>query len=272
MLLLIGILIGLAQGLTGAGGTVLSVPLLILLAGMSQNEAAGLALAAAGLSALLGVVLRLRKKQVAWMPALVLAAFGVPLAPVGQWLGHLLPEKWVLVSFAVLVLVVAIRLWRNATKMPEGDQTGRIRPDDIDESISGGIACTVSPTGYFEMRWPCVRRLVLVGMLVGLLSGLYGVGGGFVIVPALVLFTGMTMRQAVASSLVIIVLVAASGVATFLWHASLPLESTLLLVGGACLGMLVGTPLSRYVPSAKLQQLLAVALIVLMIATLFHSF
>lgn len=271
MLFAIGTLIGLALGLTGAGGSVLAVPLLILLAGFSQAQAAGLSLAAVGLSAGLGVLLRLGRHQVAWWPALVLAGVGVVLAPFGQWLARALPEKVVLVSFAVLVLIVALRLWRAARRDPQAAKEVRADPGEGQEERTAA-ACSVSDSGYFELRWPCVSRLLWVGALTGLVSGLYGVGGGFVIVPALVLLTGMTMRQAVATSLVIIALVSASGFVSFLLQTQLPMDTTLLLVGGACAGMMAGTWLARFVAGAKLQELLAVALVVLMSLTLYQVF
>lgn len=271
MLFAIGALIGLALGLTGAGGSVLAVPLLILLAGFTQAQAAGLSLAAVGLSAGLGVLLRLGRGQVAWWPALVLAGMGVVLAPLGQWLARALPEQVVLVSFALLVLVVAARLWLAARRDPEAAREVRADPGEGEEARPAA-ACALSDTGYFELRWPCVSRLLWVGALTGLVSGLYGVGGGFVIVPALVLLTGMTMRQSVATSLVIIALVSASGFVSFLVQTHLPVDTTLLLVGGACAGMTAGTGLARFIAGARLQELLAVALVVLMALTLYRAF
>jgi uncharacterized membrane protein YfcA len=271
VLFAIGALIGLALGLTGAGGSVLAVPLLMLLGGFNQGQAAGLSLAAVGLSAALGVVLRLGRQQVAWWPALVLAGMGVVFAPAGQWLARLLPEDIVLASFALLVVVVAVRLWRSARRDPESAKEVRASAGE-GEDARPAAACARSESGYFEMRWPCVSRLVWVGALTGLVSGLYGVGGGFVIVPALILLTAMSMRQAVATSLVVITLVSLSGFISFLVQTHVPLASTGFLVGGACAGMLAGTGVARYVAGARLQETLAVALVVLVMMTLYRTF
>ena len=271
MLFGIGTLIGLALGLTGAGGSLLAVPLLVLLAGLTQSQAAGLALAAVGLSALFGVALRLGKRQIAWWPAMILVAIGVPLAPVGQWLARLLPESWVMTSFAVLVVVVSVRLWRSASRDPATAQVVRADPGEALPQRDG-LACSMSETGYFELRWPCISRLLWVGAVTGLLSGLYGVGGGFVIVPALILLTGMQLTQAVATSLVIISWVSVAGFSSFLWHTHLPLTTILPLVGGACAGMLAGTLVAHKVAGARLQQLLSVALVVLMVLSLWRIF
>lgn len=271
MLFAIGIIIGLAMGLTGAGGTVMAVPLLMLLVGLHQAPAAGMALAAAALSALLGVLLRLGRGEVAWVPALTLSAAGVVLAPVGQWLAHQLPETAVLVSFTLLVLVVSQRLWRTATHSLPEDARAHLG-DGIDVLPSGGSGAgaamfTVNKT----VSWP-LNRLAIVGAMVGVLSGLYGVGGGFVIVPSLILLTGMPMRRAVATSLVIIVLVSTSGFASFLVTTQIAFDTTVLLIAGACVGMLAGTGLSRIVAGARLQQLLAVALMTLASLSLLHAF
>lgn len=271
MLFAIGIVIGLAMGLTGAGGTVMAVPLLMLLVGLHQAPAAGMALAAAALSALLGVLLRLGRGEVAWVPALTLSAVGVVLAPVGQWLAHQLPETVVLVSFTLLVVVVSARLWHTAKhSLPEDV---RAHPGAAIGSMAaegtGSGAGTIAVTG--AARWP-LNRLAIVGGIVGLLSGLYGVGGGFVIVPSLVLLTGMSMRRAVATSLVIIVLVSSSGFASFLVTTQIAFDITALLVVGACVGMLAGTGLSRLLAGARLQQLLAVALMALASLSLLRAF
>lgn len=270
MLFAIGIIIGLAMGLTGAGGTVMAVPLLMLLVGLHQAPAAGMALAAAALSALLGVLLRLGRGEVAWVPALTLSAAGVVLAPVGQWLAHQLPETVVLVSFTLLVLVVSQRLWRTATHSLPEDARAHLG-DSIDVLPSGGSGSTATFAVNNVVSWP-LNRLAIVGAMVGVLSGLYGVGGGFVIVPSLILLTGMSMRRAVATSLVIIVLVSTSGFASFLVTTQIAFDTTALLIAGACVGMLAGTGLSRILAGARLQQLLAVALMALASLSLLRAF
>jgi uncharacterized membrane protein YfcA len=104
--------------------------------------------------------------------------------------------------------------------------------------------------------------LAVVGVLTGILSGLFGVGGGFVIVPALVLFSGMAIHRAVGTSLLVITLVGASGVASHLWAGrEIPLDKTLLFLGGGVLGMFTGIWASRFMSGPALQRVFSVAIV-----------
>ncbi len=233
-----GLLIGLVLGLTGAGGSVLAVPLLMGLLGLSLPVSAGLSLGAVGAAALLGVLLRSRSGLIARSPALWLSLGGIVMVPFGQWLAVVLPERVLIPAFVILVVMVAARLWQQAGRDP--DATREIRAAIPGSRPAHDISCSQSPSGRFEWRWPCVLRMVLAGALTGLLSGLFGVGGGFVVVPALVLLNGLPMAQAVATSLVIITMVAGAGFANFLGQALLPWP-LLLTVGAA--RMLDSSPL-----------------------------
>ena len=99
-------------------------------------------------------------------------------------------------------------------------------------------------------------------MLTGVLSGLFGVGGGFVIVPALVLFSGMAIHRAVGTSLLVITLISASGVASHLLAGrEIPIDTTLFFVAGGVLGMFAGIWASRYLSGPALQKVFAVAIV-----------
>ncbi len=108
----------------------------------------------------------------------------------------------------------------------------------------------------------CAVVLMVAGLVAGLLSGLFGVGGGFVIVPALVLTSGMDIHRAVATSLLVIALVSAAGVASYLAAGRpLPLESTALFVAGGVAGMGLGTLLARRISGPGLQKIFAAAML-----------
>ncbi|MDP2228572.1 MAG: sulfite exporter TauE/SafE family protein, partial [Moraxellaceae bacterium] len=262
--------IGLVLGMTGAGGSVVAVPLLMAGLGYAFPAAAGVSLGAVALGALTGVLLRLRAGGILWGLAAVLAVSGVLLAPLGQWVGRHVAAPLLLSSFVVLMLFMAWRLWRQAVDEPA--LTLAVRADAGPEEEDSGPACPLSSSGRFEWRWPCLRRLLMVGALTGFLSGLYGVGGGFVIVPMLVLLTGLPMRQAVATSLLVISVVAGSAFALFLVEAPLP-AGFWGVAAGAVAGMLVGSLLARRVAGPRLQQgfaLLMVALAADMALTFFR--
>lgn len=252
MTLLIGALIGLVLGLTGAGGSVMAVPLLMGVLGLGLSASAGLSLGAVALAALFGVALRWRRHEVVWPLVVVTGAGGMLLAPVGQWLSAHLPETFLVAAFALLVVTIAMRMWRQADEDPESTRV--LRAGGVTNEGMAATACALSPSGRFEWRWPCMQRLLLAGAVTGLLSGLFGVGGGFVIVPMLVLVSGLAMPQAVATSLAVIVLVSGSGFAGFVWQQSLP-ELFWPLAGGALAGMLAGSGLGRFIAGPLLQKM-----------------
>lgn len=166
----IGAILGLLLGLTGAGGSLVALPLLLSLH-LPLRDAIGVSLGAVALSALIGAIPRARQGQVAWRPVLVLALAGLPSNAVGQWLGRFVPEGVLIVAFCLLVLWSAWRMWRGAGMKREASDQARSLP------------------------------LLGIGLAVGLLSGLMGVGGGFLVVPGLLWFTPLSMMAATATSM-----------------------------------------------------------------------
>lgn len=266
--LLIGMLIGLVLGLTGAGGSVLALPLLMQGLGQGAVAAASLSLGAVALAAGFGVLLRLGRGQVVWRAAVLVGGAGVLAVPAGQWLARQLPESWLLVGFTLLVGVIAWRMWRQAATEPEATRV--VRAGTASPVPAVAAACSLSESGLLEWRWPCALRMGAVGLVAGVLSGLFGVGGGFVIVPALVLFTGLPMLQAVATSLAVITAVAAAGFAVFLVSQPVP-ALALPVMGGSLVGMLLGSALAPRLAGPALQRLFVVAMVALAAWNLWRS-
>jgi hypothetical protein len=226
----IGLLLGLLLGLTGAGGSLVALPLLLSLH-LPLRDAIGVSLGAVAMSALVGAIPRAFGGQVAWRPVLLLALCGLPGNAAGQWLGRFIPETWLIVGFCALVLWSAWRMWRGAS-LP-AKEGGRERP----------------------------VALVGIGLGVGLLSGLMGVGGGFLIVPALLWLTPLTLLHAMATSMAVIALVSGGGFLIYLLDAQPPLPLLGgLAAGGAC-GVLSGNVLAQYLNSRILQRLFALMLL-----------
>jgi uncharacterized membrane protein YfcA len=174
------------------------------------------------------------------------AVAGMIGAPIGSWLSGRIPESLLLTLFAFLMLVVAVRMWRKAgsTCVP---------PVGAAEDVAGPT-CRRDVAGKLQLTSPCAVLLASVGVLTGVLAGLFGVGGGFVIVPALVLFSGMAIHRAVGTSLLVITLISASGVASRLWAGrEIPLDTTLLMVAGIWA--------SQYLSGPALQKVFAVAIV-----------
>lgn len=267
--LLVGLLIGLVLGLTGAGGSVFAVPLLILLMGLSMPTAVDLALGAVAVSAFYGSIRNGSQRLVLWWPAILLASGGVLFAPLGKWLGNQVPELWLLLGFNVLALIIAIRMWRSARSNPADARVLRASAGfDAEEPAN---LCRFSSTGQFELRLPCITGLLFGGIMVGLLSGLFGVGGGFLIVPLLLALSHVGMARAVATSLVIITLISGSGFVSHLWLSPVSVDLELLawLAAGGIAGMVLGQMVGHKVGGAKLQQMFAFSLIAVSLGSLF---
>ena len=270
--LMIGTAVGLVLGLTGAGGSLFAVPLLMLGLGLGATEATGLALGAVASSALWGVFQRLNRKEVVWLPALVLAAGGGLMAPLGRWLAGMTAEIWLLVGFSLLVLVVAASMWRQAQREPDRVRVTRATGRSGSVVENGAALCQFSASGRLELGLRCLGGIVMGGLIAGLLSGLFGVGGGFVIVPLLILATGLSMTQAVATSLVVIAIIGSVGFASHLWLGShVDLDLLALLATGGVAGMVLGSALARRLAGPNLQKLFVVLMLLLTAASLAKS-
>jgi uncharacterized membrane protein YfcA len=259
--ILFGSIVGFALGLTGGGGGVFAVPLLVYGLAIAPREAVGISLASVGGTALFGAMPRLVRGEVELRTGLLFAVAGMIGAPVGAYLSKLVPEQVLLVLFAMLMFVVAYRMWSKAKnpKVASGVCTteGERPINDRDRS-----ACQRDEDGRLRLTSKCARLLILVGLMTGVLSGMFGVGGGFVIVPALVLFSGMAIHGAVATSLFVIVLVSISGVASHLAAGnSLSLEVALQFMVGGFAGMWLGGVLAKRLRGPTLQKTFSIAVV-----------
>ena len=259
--LVFGALIGFSLGLTGGGGSIFAVPLLVYGLAVRTREAIGVSLAAVGATALAGGLRRLARGEVELRTGLLFAAAGMVGAPAGSWIGGRMPEGILLALFAVLMVLVAARMWVQASRRPEEARAVRASLEPI-PAHERGPACRRDPSGRLHLTSRCFLVLVVAGLMAGLLSGLFGVGGGFIIVPALVLVTGMGIHRAVATSLLVIALVGASGVASSLAAGrTVPLALTALFVAGGIAGMELGTLAGRRLGGPGLQKLFASAMV-----------
>lgn len=270
MPLLIGVVIGLVLGLTGAGGSIFAVPLLILLLSLPVNEAVGIALGAVSISALYGTVNNWRYKSILWVPAIILGVCGTLLAPLGKWLGNQLSPAVLLSAFSALAIVIALRMWQQTIKHPEQARvvrSGKISSDDFVEPV-----CRISRGGQFKWHLPCVASLLVGGLLLGLLTGLFGVGGGFLIVPLLLFLTQVSMQQAVGTSLFIIAVVSGAGFISYAaTSTNLDWQLLIWLAAGGLLGMLVGNLVGHKIAGPQLQKVFAISLVVVAVFTLINQ-
>lgn len=240
--------IGLSLGLLGSGGSILTVPVLIFLVGESEKVAIAESLAIVGGIAITGALPFALRRLVDWRSV---AFFGVP-GMVGAYLGAAL-SRYVSgafqLAFFALIMLVAAGLMFRAPVLPRASAGGRQRA-----------------------RW----KIGIEGLLVGVLTGFVGVGGGFLIVPALVLLGGLPMHFAVGTSLVIIALKSFTGFAKYLdVLASIGLTVDWQLIGmfvtvGA-VGTILGNWIGGRVPQQRLREVFAVFLVVMGAFVLYTS-
>ncbi|QYC38159.1 Beta-lactamase hydrolase-like protein [Nonomuraea coxensis DSM 45129] len=212
------VVVGLTLGLFGGGGSILTVPLLVYLAGVPAKAAIAMSLFVVGVTSLVSAVGHARAGRIRWRTGLVFGLAGMAGAYGGGLLGPHLPATVLLAAFALMMVATAVAMIR-----------GRRAPEP-------------SPGGAKDLP---LLHVIAEGAVVGLVTGLVGAGGGFLVVPALVLLGGMPMAMAVATSLVVIAMKSFAGLAGYLqsvpvdWSIALPVTAA-AVVGGVIGGRLAG--------------------------------
>jgi uncharacterized membrane protein YfcA len=231
----LAILIGVSLGLLGGGGAILTVPVLVYVMGVGMKQAVPMSLVVVGLTSLLGV---LRHRNAGNVNPGAALAFG-PAAILGSLLGTSaalrVSARFQLTVFAVVLLGAATLMLRGRAPDPAAGP-GRRKP------------------------WPLIAGL---GTGVGFLTGLVGVGGGFLYVPALTLFGGLEMRQAVGTSLALIALSCAAGLAGYIGRVPIDWVMVSIFSALAFLGVGIGSALVPKVPQAALRKGFAVFILLM---------
>lgn len=265
--IIFGTIVGLSLGLTGGGGSIFAVPLLIYGIGLSPVQAVPVSLVTVAITAFLGVRRTIKDQLLVWQPAIVFAAGGIIGAPLGVMVSRQIEEYWIILGFALLAMIVGSFMWKTANKSPGTVTVVRARIFNIKDDDP---VCRLSPSGELRFSGPCAVVLALVGLCTGILSGLFGVGGGFLIVPALVGITRMGIHRAVATSLVIITVIGFSGAAGALWHGGILWSILLPFIAGGAVGMISGQSLAVRLTGATLQKVFACIIVLVGTGMLTH--
>ena len=279
--LAVGALIGLVVGALGAGGGILSVPALIYLLGVAPHEATSASLVIVLFTALAALGGRIGKNTICYQIALVFAA----LATVGTWLGSLANQAvsadLLMYAFALLLICVGLvmlrraypGLFRGAARAGSSgvfSDDGAAAADNAGGTGSTPALRTVSATGEVtSIGGAPLWRVALVATITGALTGFFGVGGGFAIVPALTLVLHLPIKRAASTSLLIMAITA---VVALVARAQTSLNVDLGVIGAftvaSMLGAVAGAPLTRKVSSQKLTASFAALLLAVAVATL----
>jgi uncharacterized membrane protein YfcA len=247
----LGLVVGAILALTGAGGAIIAVPLLMFGFGWDVPRAAPVALLAVSASTAIGAMLGLRAKIVRYRAAMLIAATGALMAPLGSYAAQKVPAQPLALIFAAVLLFVSVRLYRQAQRA----LSGMVEPARSRDSA----ACQLSSdTGRFQWNAQCTRALTQAGVVTGFLSGLLGVGGGFVIVPALRRSTDLPMNSIVATSLMSIALISITSVAAAAIERPFEARIAIPFALGSIIAMLIGRRIAAHLAGPRLQQGFAV--------------
>ncbi len=232
LIALLSIVIGILLGLLGGGGSILTVPVLVYLAKLSAQEAIVTSLIVVCLTSLIAVVQHARHRRVCWKTGLTFGTAGMLGAFYGGQLSAYIPDAILLVLFALIMIIASISMIRKPKNAPAPIQ-------NCEEN-------------FCPKNLP-VSAILLDGVLVGLITGLIGVGGGFLLVPALTLLAGLPIQAAIGTSLFIIVLQSISALAGHAGHIDLNIPLTATVTLCAIVGSFVGSYLSHIIHTRHLK-------------------
>ncbi|GAB2686719.1 sulfite exporter TauE/SafE family protein [Thalassiella azotivora] len=221
----LAVAVGISLGVLGGGGSILMVPLLVYVGGVEAKEAIATSLLVVGVTAAAGVVSHARAGRVRWRSGLLFGAAGMVGAFAGGLVGGRLPGTLLMVAFALMMVATAVAMLRG-------------RRGGAPERAHGEL-----PVG----------RVLLDGVVVGLVTGLVGAGGGFLVVPALALLGGLPMSVAVGTSLLVIAMKSFAGLAGYLTTVQLDWGLTAAVTTAAVVGSVVGGRLVDRIPSGALR-------------------
>lgn len=243
----LSLLIGLSLGLLGGGGSILAVPVLTYAAGLEAKEAIATSLLVVGVTAAFALIPHAKKKRVEWRTGAFFSASAMLGAYIGGYLADFFEGSTLLILFAVMMVITGLAMLRKKPKPTQDDDT---RSSANEPETSNDLP---------------VLLVIGEGLFVGGATGLVGAGGGFLVVPALVLFGGMPMHRAVATSLMVIALKSFAAFAGHAAHVDIDFLLAAIVTAAAVVGSVAGSTISDRIPAAALRK--GFALFVLVMAS-----
>ncbi|MEZ4461730.1 MAG: sulfite exporter TauE/SafE family protein [bacterium] len=227
LVLTAAVIMGFTLGLLGGGGSILAVPILVYLAGVDEKVAIATSLLVVGSTSLGAVIGHARAGNVAWRTGLIFGGFSMAGAAIGGQIAKFIPGGVLLGIFAGFMLITAIMMLR-------GKQN-------------------VKPNAEAKKHLP-IMKIGGEGLVVGMVTGLVGAGGGFLVVPALVILGGLDMRIAIGTSLLVIGMKSLAGFASFASYVPIDWPLALAFTGAAIMGSFAGSQVSHRIDANKLRK------------------
>lgn len=273
--IVVGICVGIIVGLLGAGGGILSVPILVYLLGQSPHNAAAGSLLIVGATSLIALIGR--RKEVHWKQGAVFGALSITGSFIGSFLNSLVSPNLLMYLFSSLLVVVAGLMFRKAAKEKNaagGNATGRKQQKKSPNPDGHNQVCNRPPQG--NENSPSSKShlhhwitIIFAAVLIGVLTGFFGVGGGFAVVPALTLIMHFDMKEASATSLLVMVIASLAGLAARMGTAiQIDYLSVLPFAFASMIGGPIGASLTRKTKSTTLTFLFALLLLIVAVYTL----
>ncbi len=259
------VLIGLSLGMLGGGGSILTVPVFVYLLGYAAKPAIAMSLPVVGITSFAGALGHLRAGNLHLRTAIPFGAATMMGAYLGARLSVFVSGTAQLVLLSLIMMASAISMFRSSMKK---GSTGTAGKGSFNGNGEGNASTDTSPStdtvsAPSSNAPSSLAIIVLVGFFVGMLTGTVGVGGGFLIVPALVLLARVSIHQAIGTSLLVISVTTAAGYAGYAGRYDIPWQFLAIFAAIAVSGSLAGVALSQRVPAAKLKRSFATLLIVI---------
>ncbi|MDY7026131.1 MAG: sulfite exporter TauE/SafE family protein [Pseudomonadota bacterium] len=241
--ILIGLSTGAVLGITGAGGSVLAIPLMIIVLGYEPTIAMGLSLGLIAINTGIAFAKSGLKGELYALPIVAFSFFGMISAPLGSWVRPMIAPTWLMASFTLLVVLISARMLFKPRTSQQLFETGKL--GGVGYSLEKA-SCAMTPTG-FQLRPRCAVVLIATGLATGFLSGVFGVGGGFIIVPALMRITRQPITFAIRHSAAILFFISSAGALSYLWQQGIePLAPYALPFISLVMSSLVGLMMVSY--------------------------
>ena len=238
----LAVIIGVLLGLLGGGGSILTVPVLVYLADLPAKSAIVTSLIVVGCTSLIATISHARKKRVCWKTGAIFGGAGMLGAFIGGRLSAFIPGAVLLVLFAIIMLTASFSMLR--ARKPSNNET------------------MIENEAFCPLTLP-IFAILFDGFILGMITGLVGVGGGFLLVPALGHFANLPMHAAIGTSLFIIVLQTGAALLGYMNHMQVDINLTAIVTICAILGSFLGSSLTSYISSYYLKKSFGVFVFIL---------